>query len=122
MSAPEIITIILASLGMLFMLASFIGMIRFPDFFTRLHAQGVGDTLGAFMLLAAMMTAAGAGLMTVKIFLIFVIILLTNPIGTNLMMIAAVHHEDYLDYNSTKKKAAAADPENDIEEKRGEEE
>ena len=102
MSALEIVTVILASLGMLFMLLSFTGMIRFPDFFTRLHAQGVGDTLGAFLLIAAMMTAAGGGLISVKIFMIFVIILLTNPIGTNLMMIAAVHHENYLDYNSEK--------------------
>ena len=113
MSAAEIITIIFASLGILFMLISFIGMVRFPDFFTRLHALSVEDTLGVFLLIVAMMIAAGAGLMTVKIFLVFVIILLTTPIGTNLMMIAAVNEEDYLHYTG--------DEEMDTEEEPGEE-
>lgn len=90
--------IILAASGLVFLLASLAGMIRLPDFYTRLHAQGVGDTLGVFLIAAAMMTAVGFKLLAAKIFLIFVIVLLTNPVGTNLMIIAAIHRENYLNY------------------------
>ena len=48
MTATMIITAVLIILGLLFMLASLIGIAALPDFFTRLHAQGIGDTLGAF--------------------------------------------------------------------------
>ena len=102
MTASGILTMILASGGLFFMAVSFIGIIRFPDFYTRLHAQGVGDTLGALLLIAAMMTAAGSGLMGLKLFLVFIIIALTNPLGTNLMMLAAMNNKDYREYKKKK--------------------
>lgn len=100
MTIQMIIAAVLIALGFLLMLSSLIGIVRFPDFFARLHAQGVGDTLGAFLILAGMMAAVGANLLSVKLLLIFIIIVLTNPIGTNLMMIAAINKEDYLGYRT----------------------
>ena len=100
MTVQMIISIVLITAGMIFMLASLTGIIRLPDFFTRLHAQGVGDTLGAFLILSGMMVWTGVCLLSVKILLIFIIILLTNPIGTNLMMIAAINRKDYQGYAS----------------------
>ena len=118
MTVTMIITAVLIAAGLLFMLASLIGIAALPDFFTRLHAQGIGDTIGAFLILAGMMVAVHGGLLSVKIFFIFIIIVLTNPIGTNLMMIAAINKEDYLGYRtrmsagkSEEKPAATADPE-----------
>ncbi|MBR2706116.1 MAG: monovalent cation/H(+) antiporter subunit G [Mogibacterium sp.] len=102
MNPLEIATIITGSLGLLFMLISLIGIIRLPDFFTRLHAQGVGDTLGALLMIISMMMAAGAGLMSVKLFLVMVIILVTNPVGTNLMMIAGMNNKEYREYKKKK--------------------
>lgn len=93
------IVAVLALAGLVFMAISFLGIVKFPDFFTRLHAQGVGDTLGALLLILAMMVATGFKLISLKIFLLFFIIMLTNPLGTNLMMIAAIHNKDYQDYN-----------------------
>ena len=100
MTVQMIIAAILIIAGFLFMAASLAGIIRFPDFFTRLHAQGVGDTLGAFLILAGMAVSIGAELLSVKLVLIFIIIVLTNPIGTNLMIIAAINSEDYQGYAS----------------------
>ena len=99
MTVANIITIVLGSVGLLFMAVSFLGIVKFPDFFTRLHVQGVGDTIGALLIIVAMMIATGLKLLSVKIFLLFFIILLTNPLGTNLMMIAAIHNKDYQDYH-----------------------
>lgn len=114
MTAQNILTIVFALAGLTFMAISLIGIIRLPDFFTRLHAQGVGDTLGALLLILAMMTATGLGLMSVKIFLIFVVIALTNPLGTNLMMIAAMNNKEYREY---KKKNPDGSPKETVEEK-----
>ena len=102
MTAADILTILFALAGLIFMAISFIGIIRLPDFFCRLHAQGIGDTLGALLLIIAMMIAVGSGLMSIKIFLIFVVIALTNPLGTNLMMIAAMNNKDYREYKKKK--------------------
>ena len=103
MNVLNIVTVITGSLGLLFMLISLIGIIRLPDFFTRLHAQGIGDTLGALLLIISMMTATGAVLLSVKLFLVMVIILVTNPVGTNLMMIAGMNNKEYREYKKNKK-------------------
>lgn len=102
MTILNVLTVTFAAAGLAIMFISLIGIIRLPDFYTRLHAQGVGDTLGALLLLIAMMTAAGAGLMSIKIFLIFVVIALTNPLGTNLMMIAGMNNKEYREYKKKK--------------------
>ena len=124
MTVQMIISIVLITAGMIFMLASLTGIIRLPDFFTRLHAQGVGDTLGAFLILSGMMVWTGVCLLSVKILLIFIIILLTNPIGTNLMMIAAINRKDYQGYASGagEKKTDEEKPGTEPEEKPGSEE
>ena len=103
MSALNIATIITGSLGLLFIMISLIGIIRLPDFFTRLHAQGVADTLGALLIIISMMMAAGSGLMSVKLFLVIVMILLTNPVGTNLMMMAGMNNREFREYKKYSK-------------------
>ena len=102
MTVQNILTVIFALAGLVFMTISLIGIIRLPDFFTRLHAQGIGDTLGALLMIIAMMVATGLGIMSIKIFLIFVVIALTNPLGTNLMMIAAMNNKNYREYKKKK--------------------
>ena len=117
MTVNMIVCAVLTALGLLFMIASLAGIAKLPDFFTRLHAQGVGDTIGAFLILAGMMAAAWGGLLPVKILLIFIVIVLTNPIGTNLMMIAAINKEDYLGYRTkmSGEKKAVSDEEADAQ-------
>ncbi len=110
MTVQMIIATALIVLGMLFMIASLIGIIKLPNFFARLHAQGVGDTVGAFLILAGMMVWSGLSLLSVQLLLVFVIILLTNPIGTNLMVIAAINRTDYQGY-ATQMSSKAKEPE-----------
>ncbi len=102
MTAWNVITIILAAAGLVFMTISLIGIIRLPDFYTRLHAQGIGDTLGALLVILAMMVATGLRVMSIKMFLVFVLIALTNPLGTNLMMIAGMNNKEYREYKKKK--------------------
>ena len=99
MGALSILSAVFVILGLVFMAGAAYGVVRFPDFFTRLHAAGVGDTLGALLILIGMMLSAGAGLITFKLLAIFIMLLLTNPLGTNLIMKAAVHERNYQGYN-----------------------
>lgn len=100
MTMSSIIALILAIAGMLLMIVSLFGLIIYPDFFSKLHVQGVGDTLGALLLILAMMVYAGFSLFTAKLFLVFLMIMLTNPLGTNLIMIASVNKKDYQKYRA----------------------
>ena len=115
MTPVMIIAGVLIAAGLIFMFLSLIGIAKLPDFFTRLHAQGVGDTIGAFLILAGMMFAVNGGLLSVKILLIFIVIVLTNPIGTNLMMIAAINKEDYLGYRTKMTGEEPSEPEKEPE-------
>lgn len=68
-----------------------IGIVRFPDLFTRFHAAGITDTLGAALILIGLMLQAGASLVSVKLLLIFAFILFTSPTATHALAKAALH-------------------------------
>lgn len=70
-----------------------IGLLRFPDFYTRMHAVGVTDTLCAALVLMGLMLQAGWSLVLIKLFLILVLLLLTSPTATHAMAKAALHRQ-----------------------------
>ncbi len=76
-------------LGSLFCIVGGIGLLRLPDFFTRMHGAGVTDTLGAGLVLVGLMFHAGLSLVTVKLMMILFIIYLTSPTGTHAVARAA---------------------------------
>lgn len=68
-----------------------IGMHRFPDFFTRIHAAGITDTLCAALILLGLGFQAGLSLASFKLFLIFVFLFFTSPTASHSLANAAVH-------------------------------
>jgi multicomponent Na+:H+ antiporter subunit G len=56
-----------------------IGLIRFPDFYTRLHAVGITDTLCATLILLGLGLQAGWTFESVKLFLIYAFLFFTSP-------------------------------------------
>ena len=69
-----------------------IGMHRFPDFFSRMHAASVTDTLGGtLVLLGLMLQVDGQYLVLVKLVLVLLFILLTSPTGSHALAKAALH-------------------------------
>lgn len=77
--------------GSLFGAIGGIGIHRFPDFFTRLHAAGVTDTMGAVLILVGLMVQAGLTLIAVKLFLILGFLMFTSPTATHALAKAAIH-------------------------------
>ena len=76
--------------GAIFLLIGAIGVLRFPDFFTRLHAVSVCDTLGAGLVLTGLMLQGGLSLVTVKLLLILYFMIFTGPTAVHALAGAAL--------------------------------
>lgn len=76
--------------GSAFAVTGGIGVVRLPDFYTRLHGAGVTDTLGAGLILAGLMLQAGFTLVTVKLILILVFVFFPGPTATHALAKAAM--------------------------------
>ena len=81
----------LLALGSVMLFIGGIGIVRLPDVFSRMHAAGILDTLGAGAILAGLMIEAGLTLVTVKLALIVIFILFTSPTSTHALARAALH-------------------------------
>jgi len=76
--------------GAIFLLIGAIGVLRFPDFFTRLHAVSICDTMGAGLILAGLMLQGGMSLVTVKLMLMFYFMIFTGPTAVHALAEAAL--------------------------------
>ena len=82
---------ILIAIGLLFFLGTTIGLLRFPDFYSRMHAAGKGDTLSTVLILfgciCLVSTQGGMSwLLALKILLIINFIFIGSPTATHAMM------------------------------------
>jgi len=80
-------------IGTGFTLVGSIGLVRLPDFYTRMHAPTKATTLGVSSILAAAaLTLPGNPLaLAAKAGLVIVFLFLTAPIGAHMMARAARH-------------------------------
>ena len=76
--------------GAFFLVTGALGMIRLPDVFTRMHAAGMADTMGAGLILAGLCLYSGANLVTVRLVLILAFLWFTSPIATHALAKAAL--------------------------------
>jgi multicomponent Na+:H+ antiporter subunit G len=84
-----VLTIFLISVGIFFFTTGTIGFLRFPDFYSRMHATGKSDTLGAALSLAGLALYEGFSLTSIKILIIVIFILMTSPTATHALLRAA---------------------------------
>lgn len=79
-------------IGGVFVLVGAIGMLRFPDFFMRLHAPTKATTLGVGgVLLASVVLGWANGGWGLRELLITLFLFITAPVSANLMAKAALH-------------------------------
>ncbi|MCH7880075.1 MAG: monovalent cation/H(+) antiporter subunit G [Proteobacteria bacterium] len=69
-----------------------VGIFRFPDFYTRMHAVGVTDTLAAGMILIGLMLQTSDSLVVIKLIMILLMTLFINPSATHALAKAAAHN------------------------------
>ena len=83
MTFLEIVGTIFIALGGLTMLVGALGVVRFPDFYTRLHAAGKGDTLGQALVLFGLLFVAGFSFDAFKLCVIIFFVLILNSTATH---------------------------------------
>jgi multicomponent Na+:H+ antiporter subunit G len=85
----DIIVIIFTLTGLIFFFATTVGLLRFPDFYSRMHAAGKGDTLSSLIMLLALvfynfheLNLANI-LVAFKVLLIAIFIFMASPTATH---------------------------------------
>ena len=84
--------VILTALGVLFFIGTTVGLVRFPDFYTRMHAAGKGDTLSTVLILLGLALyqfhhiTVDTLLVGFKIIFIAVLIFIASPTATHAIM------------------------------------
>lgn len=71
--------------GVFFVLAGTLGVLRLPDFYTRLHAAGMTDTLGAELIIVGLVIQSGFSQMTLKLMIVGFFLLVTSPTATHVV-------------------------------------
>lgn len=77
--------------GGVFCVIGAVGMVRMPDFYTRVHAASVVDTLGAGLMLVGLLLQAGLTLIGAKLVMIGLLLLVASPTATHALVRAAMH-------------------------------
>jgi multicomponent Na+:H+ antiporter subunit G len=94
---------VLLMLGGAFVLVGGIGALRLPNFYTRMHAASLTDTMGTILIIAGVILQAGWSLAAIKLFAILVFLLLTGPTATyalaNAALLSGVKPEINIDEN-----------------------
>ena len=88
--AVDILSWVLIVIGSVFSVVGAIGLLRLPDFYTRLHAAGITDTFGAWALMVGILLQAESWLVAVKLVLIVIFLFFTSPTATHALARAAL--------------------------------
>lgn len=86
----DVISWICLVLGGIFCIVGAIGLLRMPDFYTRMHAASVIETLGAGLILLGLILQAGLTLVSVKLLMLGLLILFVSPTATHALARAAM--------------------------------
>jgi len=89
MSVTEILTSILLTAGAVFFLAGTVGLLRFPDVYTRLHALTKADNVGLGLVVAGLALQAESWAVVGKLLLIWLLVLLAGASVAHLVAAAA---------------------------------
>jgi len=85
----ELLIIIFLVAGIFFFIVGVAGLLRLPDVYCRLHATTKCDTLGAGLILFALVLYSGVSNASVKLLLMILFIWLTNPTASHVIAQAA---------------------------------
>lgn len=69
-------------LGSLLMVIGGIGVLRFPDVYSRMHGAGLTDTVGAGLILTGLMFESGLTAATIRLLFILGFLWYTGPISS----------------------------------------
>ncbi|MGQ0752829.1 MAG: monovalent cation/H(+) antiporter subunit G [Betaproteobacteria bacterium] len=88
--AIDIASWILLAGGGVFCIVGGIGLLRMPDFYTRVHAASVTETLGGGLILLGLVLQAGWTLVSAKLAIIGLLIFFASPAAAHALVRAAL--------------------------------
>lgn len=86
----EALAALLLIAGAFFFLAGTVGLLRFPDVFSRLHALTKGDNVGLGLIGAGLAVESGSLILAAKLFVIWCLVLLASATVAHLIARAAL--------------------------------
>jgi multicomponent Na+:H+ antiporter subunit G len=99
-------TLLDVSSGLFLLMGSFLcltgglGILRFPDFYTRMHAVGVTDTLATAMILIGLILHNPDFMVDVKLMFILLMVIFISPTASHALANAAMYDELSVQKNS----------------------
>ncbi len=78
MTASELLSVVLLITGAAFFVAGTVGLLRFPDVYTRLHALTKADNVGLGMMVAGLAVQAESWATVGKMLLIWLLVMLAG--------------------------------------------
>ena len=92
MAAPwEVLSWVLILSGSVFVIIGGVGLLRLPDFYTRIHAAAITDTLGSWLILVGLMLHEGFSLGAAKLAMLLFFMLATSPLASHALGKAAYY-------------------------------
>jgi multicomponent Na+:H+ antiporter subunit G len=88
-AALDLFTVVAVAAGAFFFLAGTVGLLRFPDVFTHLHALSKADNLGLGLVVLGLLPQANGLLAGLKLVAIWLLVLLVGAVVSQLIARAA---------------------------------
>lgn len=88
--ARDVATILLVGAGSFFFLAGTVGLIRFPDFFTRLHAMTKADNVGLGLVVLGLTAQAESVTAVGQLFVVWFLVLLSSASSSHMLARSAL--------------------------------
>ena len=86
----DVLSIVFILCGTFFLFTGTVGLLRLPDFFSRMHATAKCDTLGILLILFGLALYHGFSLGSLKILMIAAFLFITSPTATHAITRAAL--------------------------------
>lgn len=87
--ALDIASGVLLVVGACFVLSGSVGLLRFPDFYTRTHAAGITDSAGAGLILLGLLPHVTGWEVAVRLLIVMLFLVITAPTATHILAHAA---------------------------------
>jgi multicomponent Na+:H+ antiporter subunit G len=91
MDIINLVSSLFITIGALSVIVGLLGVYRMPDFYTRLHAASIIDTLGTMLILFGLILYYGLNIVSLKLLLILIFILITTPTAAHALAKSALH-------------------------------
>lgn len=117
MIALSIVSWALLLTGSFFAVVGGIGIVRLPEFFSRMHGGGITDTLGAALIILGLCFATGEWLVVAKLLMILFFLFVTSPSSCHALARSALSQgvEPVLEIDSVRKSESLSNPVNGSE-------